>query len=202
MDRSERYENQHITLLNTIMNERKDVWTALPGVITSFDKSTLTCNVQPTIQAKVTDRSTDTTTWENLPELLDCPVFYPSGGGFTLTFPIKEGDECLVVFSSRCIDSWWDQGGVQPQGIMRMHDLSDGIVFCGIRSKPRATIDVMPSASLISDDGNTYIHLSSDKITLKASSVEIQSDLINLGGIIFSTHKHSDPQGGVTGVPQ
>ena len=183
MDRSERYENQHITFLNTILNERKDVWTALPGIITDFDASTLTCSVQPSIQMKVTDKTTNKTSWESLPELLDCPVFYPSGGGFTLTFPIAKGDECLVVFASRCIDEWWDKGGVQPQSFLRMHDLSDGIVFCGIRSKARP-LNITSNATLMSEDGTTYIQLSKDKISLKAPIVEIN-------GIDFSLHTHT-----------
>lgn len=48
----------------------------------------------------------------DLPILPDVPVVFPGGGGFALTFPVAAGDECLVVFASRCIDAWWQSGGV------------------------------------------------------------------------------------------
>ena len=33
-------------------------------------------------------------------------MVFPGGGGFALTFPVAAGDECLVVFASRCIDDY------------------------------------------------------------------------------------------------
>ncbi|MFW8450019.1 Gp138 family membrane-puncturing spike protein, partial [Klebsiella pneumoniae] len=61
----------------------------------------------------------------NLPLLVDVPVVFPRGGGCTLTFPVKPGDECLVIFADRCIDFWWQSGGIQEPVDERMHDLSD-----------------------------------------------------------------------------
>ena len=64
------------------------------------------------------------------------PVVFPGGGGFALTFPVAAGDECLVVFASRCIDAWWQSGGVGEPMEPRMHDLSDGFALIGVRSQP------------------------------------------------------------------
>jgi phage baseplate assembly protein V len=77
----------------------------------------------------------------------------------TLTFPIKPGDECLVIFASRCIDSWWQQGGIQGQAEYRMHDISDGFVFAGVRSQPRAFDVDTDAAQLRSDDGQAFVEL-------------------------------------------
>lgn len=135
------------------------VWTALPGIVQSFDPAAMTCEVQPAIQGKV--RSEDgSISLVNLPLLLDCPVVFPHGGGCTMTFPIKPGDECLVVFSARAIDLWWQSGGVQPPVEVRMHDLSDGFVLPGCFSQPK----VLPSVSteavqMRSDDGQAYFEL-------------------------------------------
>ena len=120
------------------------VWTALPAVVQSYNAAKLTVECQPTIQAQVRQPSgtwVDTT----LPLCVDCPVMFPGGGGFTLTFPITAGDEGLLVFASRCIDGWWQNGGIQKQAELRMHDLSDGFFIpTGGMSNP----NVPPNANL------------------------------------------------------
>ncbi len=139
------------------------IWTALPGIIQSFDPASMTCVVQPAIKAVVfqNGEAQDVA----LPLLLDCPVQFPSGGGFSLTFPVSEGDECLVVFASRCIDAWFASGGVQAQAEMRMHDLSDGFALIGFRSLPRLLSNINASGvDLRSDDGSTKISVVSGQI--------------------------------------
>ena len=56
------------------------LWTALPGIILSFDAAALTCEVQPAIQGKKRDED-GSITLVNLPILLDCPVVFPHAGG-------------------------------------------------------------------------------------------------------------------------
>jgi hypothetical protein len=124
MDRRERYESEQDSLMAALGGWQKDIWTALPGIIQSFDPVAMTCVVQPSIQANPLTAPYDAATlkrawpnYPNLPLLVDCPVMFPGGGGCTLTFPVTAGDECLVVFASRCIDAWWQNGGVRPQSI-------------------------------------------------------------------------------------
>lgn len=135
------------------------VWTALPGIIQSFDPDALTCEVQPAIQGKriLEDGSVEAV---NLPLLLDCPVVFPHAGGCSLTFPIAPGDECLVVFSARAIDFWWQQGGVQPPAETRMHDLSDGFVIPGPWSQAKKISNVSTEAvELRSDDRQAWVSI-------------------------------------------
>lgn len=140
------------------------MWTALPGIIQSFDPASMTCSVQPAVKA-VLFAQDGTATDVSLPLLLDCPVQFPGGGGFSLTFPVAEGDECLVVFASRCIDAWFASGGVQPQAEMRMHDLSDGFALLGFRSLPRVLTAIDASGTqLRSDDGSTLVGVESGQI--------------------------------------
>ena len=145
------------------------LWTAMPGIIQSFDAVAMTCTVQPAISALVRDE--DGTIGDlQLPVLLDCPVVFQGGGGVTLTFPNAEGDECLVVFGARCIDAWWQLGGVQGQAELRMHDLSDGFVLAGVRSQPRAFDVNTDAAQLRSDDGSTLIELNPTAQTIKMTA--------------------------------
>lgn len=146
------------------------VWTAIPGIVQAFrpgGPSGQVVDVQPSIKGKFKspDGSTNSV---NMPMLLDCPVQWQGGGGCTLTFPIKPGDECLVVFSSRCIDAWWQNGGVQEQAEFRMHDLSDGFALVGVRSVPRAFTVSTSAAQLRTDDGSAYVEINPESRKIKA----------------------------------
>jgi Phage protein Gp138 N-terminal domain len=160
MDPRERFESPQEAILAALAGAQADLWTALPGIIQAFDPNRLTCTVQPAVQARVQSRA-NTYSWVNLPLLLDCPVVFPGGGGFTLTFPLQPGDECLVVFSSRCIDGWWQLGGIRVQPELRMHDLSDGFVLPGVRSLPRPLAGGVNGSAveLRSDDGSTRLRM-------------------------------------------
>lgn len=170
MNRRERLNDPTVALQDAIRGAMASAWTALPGIVQSFDPVAMTCVVQPAIKARRTQSSGAVVT-AALPLLVDCPVFFPSGGNCTLTFPVKSGDECLVVFASRCIDSWWQSGGIQEQAELRMHDLSDGFVFVGVRSQPRRIANVSTNATqLRSDDGSTFVELdpASQKVRIVA----------------------------------
>ena len=196
-------------LLNQAINARlAGVWTALPGIIQSFDPVTLTCEVQPAIQGRQRDAD-GTIRQVNLPLLLDCPVVFPHAGSCSLTFPIKAGDECLVVFSSRGIDFWWQNGGIQPPPEPRMHDLSDGFVIPGPYSQPKRIGNVNTSAvQLRSDDGEAYLEinpeshdinintsgdfssncknfsLTAENVSFNCNKFDVNSPQINLNGAI------------------
>ena len=160
------------------------LWTALPGIIQSFDPATQTCVVQPTLQFEVADAEGNTT-WVNMPLLVDCPVFFPSGGGITLTFPIAAGDECLVIFANRCIDGWWQLGGIQTQAEFRMHDLSDGMVLPGFDSVPNVTPNLSTTAAQLRNRaGDTFVEVApSGVIKVNASaSVAVTAPSITLNG--------------------
>jgi hypothetical protein len=192
------------------------LWTALPGIIQSFDADAMTCTVQPAIQALVRDEVGSLTS-VSLPLLLDCPVQFPAGGGCTLTFPVKANDECLVVFASRCIDSWWQSGGIQAQAELRMHDLSDGFALLGFRSQPRVIVAVSTGAAqLRSDDGATFVEVApAGGVTITApAGLTINADVVvngkvtttgdvKAGTISLQTHKQAGvtPGGGTSGVP-
>ncbi|MBU9819913.1 translation initiation factor IF-2 [Rahnella sp. BCC 1045] len=131
---------------------------AMPGIIQSFDPVTVTCSVLPAI--KGSDASTTGTESADLPLLVDVPVVFPRGGGVTLTFPVKTGDECLLIFSDRCIDFWWQSGGVQEPVDTRQHDLSDGFAIVGPQSQAKKISGISAnSAQMRSDDGSTYFEL-------------------------------------------
>lgn len=176
------------------------IWTALPGIVQSFDAEALTAVVQPAIQGKVRQED-GTVSLVNMPLLLDCPVVFPHAGGASITFPVKPGDECLVVFASRGIDYWWQSGGVQPPAETRMHDLSDGFCIPGPWSQPKRISAWSGSEVQVrSDDGAAYVAVNPTShqvtaktdgaalvdagasITLKAPKVVIDSPITTVTG--------------------
>ncbi|TXH35310.1 MAG: translation initiation factor IF-2 [Rhodospirillaceae bacterium] len=158
MDRRERYRDtqEAMRLVQDALQVR--LHTALPGIIQKFDPVAMTCEVQAAITFNVMKGQGFTPV--ELPPFVDCPVHFPSGGGFTLTFPIKPGDECLVIFAERCIDAWWESGGIQNQQEIRFHDLSDGFVIPKVWSQPNVIPAISTSTTqLRSDDGQTFVEV-------------------------------------------
>lgn len=161
------------TIANAVFQKRQaGLWTAIPAIIQSFNSNALTVTARPAIKGIVTDETGNAVS-VSLPLLLDCPVVFPHSGGLSLTFPINQGDECLIVFASRCIDSWWQNGGIQPPMEMRMHDLSDGFAICGAWSQPKVIGAWSNSeAQLRTDDGTAYVavNVSNKNCTVKTTA--------------------------------
>lgn len=125
--------NQGTTAQQELINQAlAQVNTAIPAVIKSFDPVTQTCEAQPTIKRK--DGSGNDVDY---PLLVDVPVIFPRAGDYMITFPVAAGDECLIVFSQRCIDSWYATGEISSQFEPRAHDLSDAIAIPGLSSQKR-----------------------------------------------------------------
>jgi hypothetical protein len=163
VDRHERIEDDVAVLRKALESFGRNLWCCLPGLIEKVDFQKMTCVVQPAIQAILFDEKGGRKP-VNLPLFEDVPIWYPQGGFGVLTFPIKKGDECLVVFADRCIDAWWQSGGIQGQIEFRQHDLSDGFALVGVRSQPRV-LNPSPdpeNVQLRSEDGKTHVSMKPD----------------------------------------
>lgn len=134
MDPRERVDSLLVAVRAAVAGAQPGIWTALPGVVQSFDAVKGTCSVQPAIQAKVYDK-TGAGKFVNLPVCVDVPVQFMGTNDFVFTVPVKKDVEGIIIFACRCIDAWWQSGSVQPQAEMRMHDLSDGMFIPGLRSQ-------------------------------------------------------------------
>lgn len=218
MDRRERWEDPEEALRAAMAGLRADLWTALPATILSFDPAAMTVSVQPAV-TRLLRRQDGTTEHVALPALADLPVQFPGGGGASLTFPAAAGDECLVVFASRCIDAWWQSSGVQQPARPRTHSLSDGFALLGFRSRPRALSGVSTTATqLRSDDGSTVVELApgSHAVTITAPGGLIINGDVTVNGKVDTTgdvkagtvslqhhvHTNTQPGGGLSGIPQ
>lgn len=170
-------------LLQMVMdNAQAKVHVAMPASIVSFDPATQTATVQPSIQENVKMEGEDRRP-ETLPQIPDVPCYYPRAAQYSITIPIKEGDECLLVFADRCIDGWWQSGGVQKQVESRNHDLSDAFALIGFTSNPRAIEEYSTDSIRIrNEDNKTYIDLKDNHIQVQNvdfdTSTEIKDDVV------------------------
>lgn len=221
MDRRERIDSLQDSLLAAFQGFQSGVWTALPGVVVSVDNtgSEQTVDVQPALRMQFMNPDNSWTSVKP-PVCIHCPVQFPGGGGATLTFPVKVGDECLLVFASRCIDSWWQQGAadgnVPEQAEYRMHDLSDGFALLGFRSVPRvlpnisttetqlrtddgvATIGLNPATYAINVQTTSAVNVTAPAVNLGASGATLRALVNDQMAALFNSHVHPLSGGGNT----
>ena len=168
----------------------------VPGIIQSFDAAAQTVTVQPALREKMLADGDES--WVDIPLLVDVPIVVPRAGGYALTLPIQQGDECLVVFGDMCMDGWWQSGGVQNQVECRRHDLSDGFALIGVWSQPKVIDNYSTgTAQLRNEAGSAYVELAGDVINIVGSSVNIDAGSVNIkadttiDGKKFLPHTHS-----------
>lgn len=89
-----------------------------------------------------------------------------------ITFPINPGDECVLLFADREIESWFLNGDVNPEGYPRMHAKTDAVAIFGIRSLPNM-ISVLTNC--------LHLFYGSSDIQIKDSQIAINSALNIVG---------------------
>lgn len=174
---------------------RSGLRVSLPGTIKSFDPESVTCEVELSTfglsaTAKRGSTSVDRIKSENgyYPVIQDIPVVFPRGGGCTLTFPVKAGDECLVIFSDRCIDFWWQNGETQNTSRTRSHSFSDAFVIPGPQSQAKKISSISTSAAqLRTDDGSAFVEVAADgAVTITSPQITLNGP-VQVNGAITST---------------
>jgi hypothetical protein len=220
MDLRERINDDEEMIRSAIDQAMTRMWTSAPGRVVSYNAQKQTASIQITVKSfvKQPDGSQKAV---DLPILEEVPVQFPGAGGQTMTFPVKAGDETVVMFMSRASDAQQQSGGDQQPSDASTHGLSHPRAMLGFRSNPRALTNVSTTATEVrSDDGNTKISLSgeggvgisTDKavavsaaqgvtMTGGAGDITFTGTLkvigeIDLNGIHLSTHKHKDVQPG------
>lgn len=203
-----------------------DLRVAAPGIIQSFDPVKQTVTAKVAIRERININSVPVE--KEIPVLINVPVLFPRAGIYSLTLPVKAGDECLLIFGDMCMDAWWQSGEVQSQVERRRHDLSDAFALVGLWSQPRKLNNYSAdSAQLRTEDGNVFVEIEQNAINLKAPTISIQSSDVTIQGNVtiqdgtldvksssvnlenattiqghaFLTHKHTGVQtgGGNTG---
>lgn len=193
MKRNERINDPEETLREAMNGRISQIQTAMPAIVESVDLVAQTISAQPAIKGIFLSEDGEIST-PDLPLLIHVPIVWPRAGGFSLTFPIAQGDEVLIIFASRCIDAWWQQGGIQPQLEFRMNDLSDGFAILAPTSQSKKLSNVSSANAQLRDDaGTTFLEITPDgKISINAQSeINLTAPDVNINStnaIITSTN--------------
>lgn len=114
-----------------------------------------------------------------------------------ITFPISVGDECILLFADREIESWFINGEVNPESYPRMHEMTDAVAIFGIRSLPNMITILTNLLCLFYGESN--IQIANQKITLNSATIELNG-VLKINGESYLSHKHSNGnQGDNTG---
>ena len=155
-------------LIDTIQGEISGIHTCMPGKIISYSGGLAT--VQPEQEYKVADGRR-----MNMPVIVNVPCFFLGVEGRSITFPVKSGDGCLLLFAERSIDDWL-LGGESDDP--RKFDLTDAFALVGLqptRSHANDAIEI--------NHGYCKFRIPEN------GPVSINTDLI-IGGKSFLNHTH------------
>lgn len=178
---------QHIPSMSDVLRTfvrdyLKSHHTMLPATIESFDSAKQRARVKIAYSQLMYDGGN-----LDYPILVDVPVFMMRWGGFTISMPVKAGNECAVLFSERSLARFKKFGATgEPPSNIRFFDLSDGWAICGLNSD-KNLISSYDSDNLVikSDNGNTVFTLTDDgKFSIENSSGEFVTALSDTLGVL------------------
>lgn len=146
-----------------------------PATVQSLDVENLTVNVQIAEKKIIGINKDGTNKVADYPEI-KAKICYASP---YITYPIEKGQECLLLFSDREIESWFITGQAQTPSYTRMHSITDAFAIFGIRSIPQMI-------QIASDCLNLFYGANS----LKISNTDIQAT--NFKALNGATQSQSD----------
>jgi len=107
--------------------------TGLPAFIVSYDETTQKATVQPVVRAKRIDLDGEVEHYK-LPPITNVPVYWPQGGGLSLTLPVDEGDWVWLSFGERSLDEWLATAEQDNEArAVRRFNLADAVAWAGVR---------------------------------------------------------------------
>ena len=172
-------------LQNVLDNFKEDMLSTVNcvqiGTVEEFDSDTQTVTVRLSIkQVKEVDSSGSKELVEH-PLLLEVPVVILTGGTAHLTFPIEDGDGCLIFFNDRDIDNWFVDGGVNAPNTYRKHDVSDAFALVGVRNMQDLITDYLVDGVRLKLNDNDLIQIRPANIMIKTltSSINLLLNAIN-----------------------
>jgi len=191
---------QSPSLTDLFYESKRDIYNSLNcvkvGKVFSFDQAKKTAQIQILFKTKANS------VYKSVPLLVDVPVFTLQGGAGSVQMPIAAGDDCLVLFSDRDIDSWFLTGSESAPTTPRCHDLSDAIALVGLNSR----VSTLPSY-----DTNVNINIPSTKKLVVKSTGAATAEIFGTSALALlselqtlinwaKTHTHSSGGSGVPNV--
>lgn len=149
-------------------------------------------------------------------QINNIPVLMLSGGGFTFSFPIKEGNTGWILSADRDISTYKQNPDMFTPATYQIHKYKDGFFIPDlVNTDFTISEDDTNAVILTSTDGATRVGVKTGVVTITAPSIVINGDVTVSGtitasgdvtgaGISLSTHTHSGVEAGgsSTGTPE
>lgn len=156
-----------------VSDKMSGIHTAFPGKVLEFDPETSLAKIQPTMKFKKPNEER-----MDYPVLSGVPLAYPQtyGQKCTIAFPVKPGDEVIVIVSEQSLDLFMYG---QESDINLKHDLSNAMFIPGMFTKSNP---IMKEAC---DENAIIVDLKGTRIKVKDKLVRIDSEVTEIHGKKF-----------------
>lgn len=132
-----------------------------------------------TVKCKIMNKKLMGINKDGSQKLNDYPIVYArlhniGYGNVGITHHIQEGQEGILLFNDRELETWFLTGDTGLLKYDRMHDLTDALFICGFHSVPN-----VPLIQYIEECLHLYYGINSD-IQIKEENIDINSKEINI----------------------
>ena len=174
--------------------------TCIPAIVDEFDPATQRVSATPAIKAKYIAPD-QTVSYIEYPKITNIPLALIKSSGLVVTYPIKKGQNCTLIFSQRSIDNFLLDGtkpaepfeGDNPKICsLRCMDLTDALCFPGVVTNNEAISNYNNDAlEMRNRDGTTKVSVTQNglnfiqggaTISLSNGEVSINASAINITG--------------------
>lgn len=155
----------------------------LKNVLQKFQEKlleTLNCVKVGKIKTFYADKQTADIQIDGYPQISGVPVSFISGGDFSIQVPIKEGDDCIVLFCDTDLDNWVEGKGSEPAFPNDKHGLNGAIALLGLTNLKTKVSDYITDGVRIKYKGTI--------LELKENGVFVDGNL-SVSGDIIATGK-------------
>lgn len=164
----------------------ENIHVSMIGKIESYNPQTNRASITPVGTMTCPD-------WQELqyPTIHNVPIQYPCGNGGKsgVTFPIKQGDTCIIIFADHQIENFLSG---EKSDDMRNHSMNDAYAIPTLFSDSAPTVKSNPNDVCMFNEG-ALIVLKSSLMTIKltdGTSVSIGGGDLVVNGISVVHHKH------------
>ena len=190
---------------NAISYHLEDLHTLLPARIVEIDYKTRKVSVQPSIKKKKRDGDNDAKGLQDMAIIQNIPLIVPASRLAIISIPAKVGDEVLVGFFERSVDTYLFSDGATPVDPKdyRRHDYNDAVAIVGLNTFQNAlemhpedlvikmnatlanecTISLKPSGDVVVDTPTKFIVNAKGNVEVNTSADAI----VNASGNLTAT---------------
>ena len=169
------------TLYSVIEKSGKELNCMRVGIVQTFYSEDLTADILIANKKTINLNADGTQNVRNY-ALIRAKVCYCTP---YITYPLKKGDECILLFSDREIETWFINGNVNPEGYPRLHDMTDAVAIVGLRSLPNMIEILADTLHLFY--GNSDIQIKNTEINQNTTTLNITAPTINITGSTTQT---------------